>query len=272
MKNIRNTALLVLLITGLLTSLSVSADEVETMNADKKAHMEEMKQARSEHKLNREAFKWEMQDKKDEAKSNREGFKKSKDEMKDIFSDVSTEVKNELKELKNDHKENTQELKQSIKNKDLSLEERADIKDELEEINNQYNSDIRNLVSDNEEVSAFLDERDKLKVKNDLLRLQAKEAREQYREWRDEAVEMYKEAFLNRLITVLPKVSDEKLSTISDKVDAMLERIESNDKISDTKKETYMAQIISFKEIMEEELESREIAEEEIDLDDILED
>jgi hypothetical protein len=57
MKNIRNTALLVLLITGLLTSLSVSADEVETMNADKKAHMEEMKQARSEHKLNREAFK-----------------------------------------------------------------------------------------------------------------------------------------------------------------------------------------------------------------------
>jgi hypothetical protein len=52
----------------------------------------------------------------------------------------------------------------------------------------------------------------------------------------------------------------------------MLERIESNDKISDSKKETFMAQIISFKEIMEEELESREMEEEEIDLDNILED
>ena len=136
----------------------------------------------------------------------------------------------------------------------------------------EYNIDIRDLVSDNEKVIALLDERDELKVQNDLLRIQSKEAREQYREGRDQSVEMYKEAFLNRLTTVLPKVSNEKLETISDKVDAMLERIESNDKISDSKKETFMAQIISFKEIMEEELESREMEEEEIDLDDILED
>jgi hypothetical protein len=100
--------------------------------------------------------------------------------------------------------------------------------------------------------------------------MQAKEAREQYREGRDETVEMYKEAFLNRLITVLPKVSNEKLDKISDKVDAMLEKVESNEKINEDKKEKLMAQIISFKEIMEEELESREIEEEELDLEDII--
>jgi hypothetical protein len=47
----------------------------------------------------------------------------------------------------------------------------------------------------------------------------------------------------------------------------MVENIEGNDKITDEKKDKLLAQVISLKEILEEELEARETAEEDIDLD-----
>jgi hypothetical protein len=81
---------------------------------------------------------------------------------------------------------------------------------------------------------------------------------------------MYKEIYLNKLITALPNVSDTKLEKISEMIEGMVERLESNTKMSDERKDTQISQIISFKEILDEELESREILEEEGDREDIL--
>jgi hypothetical protein len=56
MKNLKNTSLSLVLITMLFATFSVSADETTT-TSEKQNRMEEMKQARDEHKLAREQSK-----------------------------------------------------------------------------------------------------------------------------------------------------------------------------------------------------------------------
>ena len=51
----------------------------------------------------------------------------------------------------------------------------------------------------------------------------------------------------------------------------MVENIEANDNITDEKKDKLLAQVISLKEILEEELENRELDEEDLDIEAILE-
>jgi hypothetical protein len=63
MKNLKNTSLSLVLITMLFATFSVSADETVT-TSEKENRMEEMKQARDDHKLARE-----------QSKENREVFK-----------------------------------------------------------------------------------------------------------------------------------------------------------------------------------------------------
>lgn len=280
MKNLKNTWLVLVLITLLFTAINVSAAETDAdVNIERQAKIEERKVMKeekkamlNERKANREGLKNDIKLNKEEAKLNRSEFKKSKDEMKEIFSDVSQNAKDELKILRAEHKENTALLSKEVKNTDLTLEERNTIKSQLKELNDMYNQKVSDLVSSSDTATAFLAEREELKAKNDILRKESKETRELYREGRGEKIELYKELLWNKLIPKLPKVSNTKLELISVTIEAMVERLEANTTMSESKKDSLIAQIISFKEIMDDELEARILAEEEIDLDDIFED
>jgi len=191
--------------------------------------------------------------------------------MKEIFADVSDENKEELKTLREENKTAKNEIKESLKDKNLTLEEREELQEELKEINEAYDEKVAELVAGSETATAFLEERKALKEQNAAIRAEAKEARKAYRDGRDEKVEEYKEIFLGKLAQAIPRIGDDKLATIGEKIEKMVENIEANDNITDEKKDKLLAQVISLKEILEEELENRELDEEDLDIEAILE-
>jgi hypothetical protein len=288
MKKFRNTTLAMILASSLLLSFGVYADEETTedttvqtteQTSEKRAAKEELKAARAdlkgakeERKVEREVFKNQQKARKDEAKANREAFKKDKSEMKEIFADVTDENKEELKTLREENKAAKNEIKEALKNKDLTLEEREALQAELKEINESYDGKVAELVSGSETATAFIEERKALREQNAAIRAEAKEARKEYRGGRDEKVEEYKEIFFGKLAQIIPKVHNDKLAQISEKIEAMVENIEGNEKITEEKKDILLAQVISLKEILDEELENRETEEEDLDIDSILED
>jgi len=74
-----------------------------------------------------------------------------------------------------------------------------------------------------------------------------------------------KEFYLNKLSAVIPRVSDNKLESISEKAQNMIDKIESNTRLSDLKKDELISKVTALIEILDEEIEARD-AEDEIDI------
>jgi len=213
----------------------------------------------------------ENKQRREQIKQNLNNFKDQTDAIKDAFSELSEETTEELKVLRDLHQENLTLLKEEFKNTDLTLEERDELKEELEELNNEYAEKVEELVWENEKASNFLEERKELKEQNQELREEQKQSREQFREERKELVNKYKQNYVNKLATAIPRIKDDKLAQLWTKIDTLLEKIEAKTDLSQEKKDELLAQIISLKEIFEEELELRETEEEELNLDELFE-
>jgi hypothetical protein len=212
-----------------------------------------------------------QQEKRDEAKLNREEFKNNKTSIINAFSGIIDTQKEELTKLRDEYKTAIENIMKKLKNRELTLEERETLRLEIEKINEKFNEEVKNLFSDNEKVLVFIETKEKLKLKNEKLRDEAKIAREQYREGRDEQIMIQKEFYLNKLALTIPKVNDIKLENISKQAQKMLEKIEANTKLSTEKKDKISSKIISLIEILEEEIENRAANSEEIiDIEEIL--
>jgi len=112
-------------------------------------------------------------------------------------------------------------------------------------------------------------ERREVFEENKKLRKENIEARKAFRGEREDKIVKYKEAFNSRLKSRLDRISDSKLEKVATKVDAAIEKIENNSRISDTKKDALMSQLIALKEIIDEKLEDNGAEEDTIDLDEL---
>lgn len=292
MKKITNKAIVLLFIIALSSTFLVNADDNTNDSTDsientatwtqiptfKKGMWNiiieaknNFKEAREQRKENRETFMKTQQEKRDEAKLNREEFKNNKTSIINAFSGITNTQKEELTKLRDEHKTAIEDIMEKLKNRELTLEERETLRLEIEKINEKFNEEVKNLFSDNEKVLVFIETKEKLKLKNEKLRDEAKIAREQYREGRDEQIMIQKEFYLNKLALTIPKVNDIKLENISKQAQKMLEKIEANTKLSTEKKDKISSKIISLIEILEEEIENRATNSEEIiDIEEIL--
>lgn len=292
MKKITNKAIVLLFIIALSSTFLVNADDNTNDSTDsientatwtqiptfKKGMWNiiieaknNFKEAREQRKENRETFMKTQQEKRDEAKLNREEFKNNKTSIINAFSGITDTQKEELTKLRDEHKTAIEDIMEKLKNRELTLEERETLRLEIEKINEKFNEEVKNLFSDNEKVLVFIETKEKLKLKNEKLRDEAKIAREQYREGRDEQIMIQKEFYLNKLALTIPKVNDIKLENISKQAQKMLEKIEANTKLSTEKKDKISSKIISLIEILEEEIENRATNSEEIiDIEEIL--
>ena len=68
----------------------------------------------------------------------------------------------------------------------------------------------------------------------------------------------YKKNFSDKLSSKIDTVSDDRLEKILERIDSIFEKVESNENISDERKETITAQLEALQEIVQEALDSRD--------------
>lgn len=95
-------------------------------------------------------------------------------------------------------------------------------------------------------------------------------ARIEFRGERSELVSKYKEAFAKRLIEKLPKMSSDKLEKLLVRIESNITKLEANTRTTTEAKDKIISQLISLKELIEEEIENKSSSEEEIDIEAIL--
>ena len=116
----------------------------------------------------------------------------------------------------------------------------------------------------------LLEKREDVFKQNTELRAENKEIRKEYRGERGELVSKYKSSFIKRIGNKLDKIPADKLEKVLDRIDAMEEKYEANDKISDERKDKIIAQLLALKEMIEEKLEEDDTEEDMIDIEALL--
>lgn len=226
----------------------------------------EIKMTKEEIKAKRVELKEEVRSKKEEIKTNREEYKKDRWELKEIFSEVTDEQKEKLKTLREEHRETVEEIKERFKDKELTLEEREQLRIELDMEIQAYAEAVSEIVWGNVSVNQYVDSRLELRNKNKSIREDIKDSREEFRGERSELVLEFKETYYWKVSQVIPKLADSNLEKLSGKIDTLITKTEANTRLSETNKDKMIAQLISLKEIIDEELETREILNEDLEL------
>lgn len=226
----------------------------------------DFKMTKEQLKENRKALIETLKEKKQEAKDNREQYKETRDELKDSVKNVTDEQKAKLEELRNNHKAVLDNYKEQLKDTSLTSEQKEEIKTKMLESVKMFNIHVREVLQTNAVANEILEKRIALKEQNAQLRAEEKEARVEYREWRDVLVEKYKWAFQKQLNKNITKFSDDNLEKISTKIEKLVETTQSNTRLSETTKQKLLAQYISLKEIIDEELETRDMLWEDLEV------
>lgn len=244
----------------LLSSSYVSADETTTNSREEaKAMKEEMMEKRKELREN-------VTEVKEQIRGNLESAKKSKEELMDLYSWVTPEEKQAIKDLMQKNKEELAELKELLKDGDLTAEEREEIRTQIENQVKSFNEDLLETVEWNEELTEYITEKMQVMEQNKELRNEIKEMRTSYREGRSEMVDMYKEKFFDRLAGSITKIPTEKLEKLVEQIDAYYKKVEENTKMSEENKEKMLSKLVSLQELIVEELEVRSISDDSLEM------
>ena len=236
------------------------------------------------HRVNtiRKEFNWDMKqiradrneilkNNKIEMRDNREYFRKeNREDIKQVFSWLSEDTKKGLKDTHVELQADIKELHEEYQDKLKDEEGREELKIKLEELQNKYHKKVNELVWDNTEAMEILNKRKNVYQANQEIRKDSYMARKEFRGERSKIVAKYKWKFLERLWKVLDKASTSKLEKISAKIDWLIERFESNSKLSDKRKDKIISQLIALKEIIDEKLEENDAEMEDLDLESIL--
>jgi len=102
----------------------------------------------------------------------------------------------------------------------------------------------------------IIEERKAVFMENRELREESMQMRREYLEVKKTLVVKYKRAFIKRLENVIDSLSEEKLMQVNDRIDAMIEKTQANDTLSDEQKETLLSALVALKEIVEEKLDT----------------
>jgi len=196
--------------------------------------------------------------------SNFEALKENRSIIKNEFSLrselkwLNSELQKEIKVINDTFKEESKLLEDEIKSNKWDLEKIQEIRDELNELRVSYYEELISIV-DNTEVKESLTSRLELLKENIALIDSNMEARVEFRWKLNDKVTKYKDVLETKLEKGLPKIKEDKLENVLSKIDKVTEVIENNTKISQTKKDQILSQIIALKELLEEELESKNL-------------
>lgn len=234
---------------------------------EKKEYMKEkMADRKEEMYMMKEEAKWDVKENRTEAKENRKEFRmENKDEFEEIKSELSDEEKDALAELKESFKAASDSLREEMKTAS-SDDEKEEIRESMKELVDLYHEDVKEILADNTAALSLLEERKEIYEENEDLREENREIREDYRSDRKEYIKKYKKSFVKRLGNALDSIPMEKLEEISERIDTFIEKYESNDAISDTKKNAVLDQLAALKEIIEERLEWDDLEEDVVEM------
>lgn len=261
-----------------VTSESNSQETIEVKPElrDRKPELRNLKETRIEFKNNKKIIQEDrlklMEDQKERKMQMKDNLLNLKEEtgwVRENFKELSLENKDTLKALRDEHKIETDAIKEKLKNTNLTLEERETLRLDLKNLNDELLLKIKEIVGDNSKALSFVNQREELRMQNQELREENKTDRIKFREERKEMVEKYKEKYYNTLAKAIPVIKVEKLEKISERINKLHESIEANTRISTERKEKLLSQILSLKEIMEEELDARNQTEENLNLDEL---
>ncbi|MDD2565710.1 MAG: hypothetical protein PHZ26_01875 [Candidatus Gracilibacteria bacterium] len=271
MKNFRKIALTAAIITTGIVSFTANADEsMTTTQTSKNKIMSEVKETKEEMKAHYEEMKAQRKNMIEEnkellnqAKENREDFKEENKGVKEVFKTLDAETQTQLKEAGEAYKDALDVLKEELTNSGTTAERKIEIDAEIKTLTDAHIAQIKELTGNSEEVNAFFAKRQELIAKNKELREQAKNARTEFRQGKDAQVEQYRSKYNNQLGTLLPKLKDTKLELVNSRIDALITKLEASLTMLEERKAKLLAQVISIKELIQEEQDNRVIVEEE---------
>jgi hypothetical protein len=196
----------------------------------------------------------------DQMKANKAAFKEGQDGLKAIFGKLDQTLQTQLRELSATNRSAIDALRNEESASGTTAERKAAIKTEIKALHESHVAKILNVVGSGSigtEVSNYFAKQKEMITKNEALREEGKKARMEFRQGKDEQVEKYKDQYFGQLKSVIPKLKNQKIDDMSMKIDALIAKIEGNMKMTDVKKEKFLSQVISIKELLEEEQDNR---------------
>ncbi|MCH2188756.1 hypothetical protein MK079_02935 [Candidatus Gracilibacteria bacterium] len=255
-------------------SVSVFADGHEE-TSDKATKVQQIKVQKAEMRaemIERKAtLKADIAENRAEAKTNRENWRaENKSDIKQALSELGEDDKQELKNIRDTFKSDTQSAREAYEASEKSSDDRETLLEALKTAHENMIDASSEIAGDNEALKELYESRKEVFEANRELRVENRENRQEFRLERQQYVEKYRQAFVQRLGNAIEKIPTEKLEKVDGKIDAMMEKISNNEKLSDDKKDAYLDQLQALKDIIVERLEDIDLDESiEADLEDL---
>ncbi len=219
-----------------------------------------LKHAREERKEGREVMMEQNKGMKEQIKMNKEVFRTGQDGLKIIFGKFTQDVQVQLRALSKANKGMIDTLRTEESASGTTNERKTAIKTEIKALHDSHVAKILAVVGTGSiatEVENYFTKQKELVTKNQALREETKKARGEFRQGKDEQVEKYRDQYYTQLKSVIPKLKDQKIDDVNKKIDALIAKIEGNINMAAPKKEKFLSQVISIKELLEEEQDHR---------------
>jgi len=250
---------------------SVSAVETEYKSERVEAKKMQIQEMRWEMRIEKEMTKWEIIENRNEAKENRKAFREeNKAELQEVRENLTDDQQSELENTRESFKNEFAALREEMKQAQDDQEKEA-IREEIDELKGAQFIKIGEIIW--ESALVLIEERKAVSEENESLREESREIRAQYKANRKEQIDTYRDAFVKRIWNRLDNIPTANLEKAAEKIDAMLEKIENDETMSEERKQARLDAVLALKEIVEDRLENDESEEDILEIfSDILED
>lgn len=287
-----------IIITGLLVTASANAmlettSDTNSGSSDKESRevrtmdVQETKAKNEEFKKKREAILKKRKELEENRSDRKEFVGKSRDEMKvnlkefrsengkkikESFKSLDKEVKSELKKSRNSFKEESKDLISKLKDKSISFQDKIEIRNKLEDLRSKYYTSLKDNLSTNTDALDLIEKRKEVFEANKNIRSDITEKRKEFREKRSDIIVKYKKLIINKVGDRIDKMSAKNLEKLTERVNKMYEKIDSNTKISAEKKENILTLLEWLLDTIKEKSQIIEAQDDEMDIvDEVLE-
>lgn len=201
-------------------------------------------------------------------KENLQDFRTHSGSLRDNLH-LSDEDKAKLEALRSEHKSDMETLKADYEAKikvATTLEEkevlRVELREKMQELSKAYLTELKTLVSQDEQAHAYIEARKAVFEENKALRKASLEKRRELRGERVSQILTQKEVLTkslgSRVDTIVQK-KPEKVVNILTKVEAMIQKFETNTKLTEVNKQKILDQLKALKELIEDSVTNQEI-------------
>ena len=181
---------------------------------------------------------------------------------KKMYLNLDEDTREQIKELWEETKEKIEELKEKYQDSD----DREAMLQEMKTLHTDRVEKMKALMKSNPEAVEMM-EKKKVEFQN---KVKSKVSATAFKWKRQELVKSYKKRFTKRIGNRLDNISNGKLEKISDKIDVLMDRYESNTKISEERKDRFVSQLVALKSMIDAKVAENAAEDDLIDIDGIL--